>query len=198
MLEHAGTREIKTQRLLLRRLREDDAGAMYTNYASDSEVTRYLTWQAHKSIEVSRKYIAVLVSEYGDQDTYRWGVEFGGEIIGVIDVVDCDIKNSVCEIGYVIGKAWWGSGIMTEALKAVIHYLFTVPGFNCVCARHDVENIASRRVMEKAGMREEGVLRSRIHFSDGKYHDVMYHSLLRDEYMNDTPRMDIHNIRFGE
>ena len=182
MLEHTGTREIRTHRLLLRRFREGDEADMYKNYTADPEVTKFLTWQPHKSIDVTRNYLSVVIPEYGSPDTYRWAIEWNGEVIGAIDAVDTDTPNENCEIGYCMGKAWWGKGIMTEALMAVIGFMFTAPGFYCVHARHDEMNVGSGRVMEKAGMTYEGMLRARRKAADGTFHGLRYYSITRSEY----------------
>jgi ribosomal-protein-alanine N-acetyltransferase len=181
MLEHTGTREIWTERLLLRRFREGDEVQMYRNYTSDPEVTKYLTWNPHKSQDVTRNYLSIILPEYESPDTYRWAIELKGEVIGAIDAVDMDTENENCEIGYCMGKAWWGKGIMTEALKAVIDFMFTVPGFYCVHARHDEQNPASGRVMAKAGMTYEGMLRARRK-KEGAYYGLCHYSITRSEY----------------
>ena len=73
-------------------------------------------------------------------------------MIGDISIVKIDEDDSSCEIGYVLGKVYWGNGIMTEALKAVLDFCFTQAGFQNVRARYSSLNPASSRVMEKAGM----------------------------------------------
>ena len=74
------------------------------------------------------------------------------QVIGDISIVAVDDNDSSCEIGYVLGKAYWGRGIMTEALKTVLDFCFTQAGFQKVRARYASLNPASGRVMEKAGM----------------------------------------------
>lgn len=180
-MKHVGTKEIRTQRLLLRRFREGDAPAMYRNYTSDALVSRFVTWPTHTSQEMTDGYLTWLLGEYEKENAYRWAIEFEGEIIGAIDLVRQDERNEVCEIGYCIGSRWWNRGIVTEALKAVIGYLFRETEYHCVTACHDTQNPASGRVMEKAGMREEGVLRARKKRADGTYSDLRYHSILREE-----------------
>lgn len=183
MLEHTGTREIRTQRLLLRRFRMGDEIEMYKNYTADPEVTRYLTWKPHNSVEVTRNYLETILIAYDNADAYRWAIEFEGEVIGAIDTVDVDTPNENCEIGYCMGRRWWGEGMMTEALRAVVAYLLTVPGFNCVHARHTERNPASGRVMKKAGMTYEGLLRARRKTEDGLYDGLYHYSMTRNEYL---------------
>lgn len=182
MVNHIGTQEIRTGRLLLRKFREGDAGMMYRNYTSDSEVTRFLTWPTHPSEEVTNGFLQYVLGCYANENAYEWAVEFDGEIIGSISVVSLSLDDELCEIGYCYGKKWWGKGIGTEALNAVIKFLFESCNFNCISACHAKENPASGKVMLKCGMKYEGTLRARKKSKEGGYHDILYYSILKDEY----------------
>ena len=81
-----------------------------------------------------------------------------------------------------MGKAWWGKGFMPEALRAVIEYFFDEVGVNRIAARHDAENPKSGRVMEKAGMKREGVLRASARNNLG-IRDAVWYSILKEEYV---------------
>ena len=143
-------RQLETERLKLRLIRTTDAEHIYRTWASDPEVTRYLTWQTHESPEDTRKIVDLWVSEYEKEGTYRWGIErkSDGVLMGMIDAVG--FRNGVPAIGYCLGRAYWNNGYMTEALKAVISELFT-EGYDAVFIEAVVENIGSNRVIEKAG-----------------------------------------------
>ena len=159
-MNHLGTKTIETERLLLRKFTIEDAPAMYQNWASDPEVTKYLTWQPHRSIEDTRFLLSEWVKEYDKADYYQWAIELKGVgIIGSIAVVNIHESVEEAELGYCIGRAYWGKGIMPEAVKAVIDFLFDKVGFRRVMAKHDAMNPNSGRVMEKAGMTCEGTLR---------------------------------------
>ena len=159
-MEHLGTKTIETERLILRRFAIEDAPAMFANWASDPEVTKYLTWQPHKNPEVTRMLITEWVASYKREDYYQWAIELKGfGIIGSIGVVDVSESKQEAELGYCIGKAHWGKGIMPEAVKAVINFLFDEIHFRRITAKHDIENPNSGRVMAKAGMTCDGVLR---------------------------------------
>ena len=93
-----------------------------------------------------------------------------------------DEKLESAELGWCIGKAWWGRGIMPEAGAAVIAYLFDEVGLNRVAARHDVRNPKSGRVMQKLGMTQEGVLRQAGHCNAGTG-DIAVYSILKREYL---------------
>ena len=126
-MQHIGTQEIETPRLHLRRFTVEDAPAMFRNWASDPEVTRYLTWQPHPSVTDTEATLARWAADYEKPDTYRWCMEWKatGEVIGSIDVVDGNDNVRRAEIGYCMSRRFWGQGIMTEALIAVEDYLFS-------------------------------------------------------------------------
>lgn len=182
-MQHYGTREIETDRLVLRRFVREDANAVYKNWANDGEVAKFLTWQPHESVEVSRQVVDEWVKEYEDPSFYHWAIvlkENGNEPIGGITVVHADEKVLMAHIGYCIGRNWWRKGIMTEALNAVIDYLFDNTGFCRIESMHDPNNPASGRVMQKCGMKYEGSLRSSALSNQGIC-DACYYAILRNE-----------------
>ena len=139
MLTHKGTQTIETSRLILRRAVREDAEPMFRNWASDPEVTKFLTWPAHSSIAVSEMVIGSWLQEYEKENYYQWMIVLKelGEPIGSISVVRQNDRVEEAEIGYCIGRPWWHRGIVSEALAAVIEYLFIEVGMNRVAARHD-------------------------------------------------------------
>ena len=145
-------KELETERLLLRRIRREDAQRIYDCWASDPEVTRYLTWQPHASVAVTEAIVARWLADYDKPDTYRYGIELRetGELIGMIDVVGYHHGNPV--IGYCSGRAYWGNGYMTEALKDLCAALFEA-GYSMIRIEAVRENIGSNRVIQKAGFR---------------------------------------------
>ena len=176
-----------TPRLVLRRLTAADAEHMYAHWASDAEVTRFLTWPPHASIDVTRKVLGTWVASYASDDFYQWGIVLTetSELVGTISVVNLAEDINEVEIGYCLGRAWWGKGIMTEALGRVITFFFDEVGANRVCAKHDVENSASGAVMAKCGMLREGTLRQRLR-NKGRYVDVALYAILRDDYLTSS------------
>lgn len=182
-MEHKGTKRIGTKRLILRRFTIDDAAAMYKNWASDTGVTKYLMWQAHKDVSVSAEVLRDWVSNYAKNDFYQWAIvfkEFSDDPIGSIAVVSADETVGKAHIGYCIGKPWWHKGIMSEALGAVIDFLFDEVGVNRVESRHDPRNPNSGAVMKKCGMKYEGTLRRSDHNNQGIC-DASYYGILADE-----------------
>lgn len=161
MLHHTGTLTMETARLVLRRAKLTDAQPMYDNWASDPEVTKFLTWPPHASVEVTQTIIQNWMSQYPNINYYQWVIvlkEDPDQPIGSINA-DCDDLLQSATIGYCIGRKWWRQGIMTESLQAVMDFLFDTVGMNRVAATHDANNPNSGKVMQKCGMQYEGTLR---------------------------------------
>ena len=160
-MKHLGTQRIETERLVLREARLDDAQAMFDNWASDPEVTKYLTWPTHGSVDVTKQIAESWVKGYEQENFYLWMIELKeiGQPIGSISVVNMDDRVEKAEIGYCMGRNWWHKGIMTEALRAVMDFLFDDVGVNRIEARHDPRNPHSGGVMRKCGLKYEGTSR---------------------------------------
>lgn len=191
MLLHKGTERINTERLLLRRFQLADVEDMFKNWASDSEVTKFLTWKPHKSIEDTKKIIELWVKDYDNKNYYNWVIELKeiGEVIGGISIVQLDEENYSCEIGYCISRVYWSKGITSEALKAVIDYLFSEVGFNRIVAKHDTKNVASGKVMYKSGMKYEGTLRQANLRDNKEFYDVAVYAILKDDWLDDSNKI---------
>lgn len=183
-MNHCGTQRLETGRLILRRYVNADAAAMYKNWASDQEVTRFLTWPTHPNQEVSGRVIEDWVNQYSDDSYYHWAIVLknnGEEPIGDIAVVSLKENVSMAHVGYCIGRNWWHQGITSEALKAVMEFLFDVVDVNRIEARHDPRNPNSGKVMEKCGMKYEGTLHSSDWNNQGVC-DACYYALLKSEH----------------
>lgn len=143
---------IETERLLLRKIKETDAEPMFRNWASDPEVTKYMTWNSHENMEVTKTIINHWLEEEKDPKTIRFIITLKNidEPIGSIDVVH--YIDGDPEIGYCLSKKYWNQGLMTEACKVFIKYLFDI-GFTKVLIKAVVENIGSNRVIEKCGFK---------------------------------------------
>ncbi|MEI8201319.1 MAG: GNAT family N-acetyltransferase [Eubacteriales bacterium] len=182
-MNHKGTTIIETERLILRPFTMADADPMYRNWASDPEVTKYLTWPTHSSMEVSEKVLESWCPLNEDMENYQWAIVLKeiNEPIGSIAVVKLNNDVESADIGYCMGRNWWGQDIMPEALKAIIDFLFNEVGFNRIAAAHDVNNPKSGRVMQKAGMTYEGTWRAAGRNNIGRVDEAWY-SILKDEY----------------
>lgn len=185
MLSHKGTKAIHTERLLLRRFDLDDASDMFKNWANDREVTKFLTWEPHSSIEETKRIIGLWVNHYQDIKTYEWAIEREeiGEVIGSISIVKLDEKNDSCEIGYCLSRKYWGMGIMSESLQAVISYLFSEIGFNQIFAKYDTNNVASGKVMQKCGMKYEGTVRQVKIRENKEFYDLTIYAILKNDWL---------------
>ena len=182
-MNHCGTQKLETPRLVLRRLEATDAEAMYRNWASDPEVTRFLTWPTHTSTETTGRVLGTWLPLYDRKDYYHWAItlkENGGEPIGTIHGrVKDDLE--LIEVGYCLGRAWWHRGIMSESLQAVIGFFFDEVRANCVCSYHDPNNPRSGMVMKRCGMTYEGTRRASDRNNTGIC-DACWYSILRSEY----------------
>lgn len=181
-LKHIGTKTYETERLILRPFTEEDAEAVFYNWASDDEVTKYLTWPTHSGVEVSCGYVSYCMQQYSTSSCYQWGIELKSthELIGNISVVSSIDELECMELGWVIGRKYWGNGYTPEAAAKVIDVLFDEVGANCVYAGHDVNNPKSGRVMQKIGMKFEGVLRQFGKNNQGIV-DVARYSIVKSE-----------------
>lgn len=182
-MRHLGTRTLETDRLIIRAFQPEDAGAMFRNWANDPEVTKFLTWPTHKSVEITRQIVASWVEKNQDPANYQWAVVWKKtmEAIGSISVVAWREEIGEAEVGYCIGKAWWHQGVMTECFSEVIRYLFREVGVNRIKAQHDVNNPQSGMVMRKCGLRHEGIQRQAGRNNQGIC-DVSVYGFLRGEY----------------
>jgi len=149
---------IETERLLLRKPSRDDAPAVFEGWAKHPEVTRFLTWFPHTCLEQSYALMQRSITAWDGETHFRYLLEIKGcgSLAGMIELRMEPIKMS---FGYTGARDQWGKGYMTEAVCASIQWAFQQPMIHRVYATTDVENVPSRRVMEKAGMQCEGILR---------------------------------------
>lgn len=182
-MEHKGTQQLETERLILRQFEPADAETMFRNWASNPDVTEFLTWPTHSDVSITQSVLSDWIAKYSDPSTYNWAIELKEihEIIGSIAAVRVYDNIAAVDIGYCMGKKWWGREIMPEALRAVIHFFFEEVGANRVAACHASTNPKSGRVMDKAGMKPEGILRAAACNNSGIC-DQVWHSILRCEF----------------
>lgn len=142
--------EMETERLYFRKFSLDDAEAMYQHWASDPEVTKYMTWNPHENVSVTRTIISEWVEGYqkGETDRFAIVLKSTNEVIGAIDVVG--FHENFPEIGYVLSRKYWNQGMMTEACKAMVNHLFQ-KGYRMIYIEAHVNNIGSNRVIQKVG-----------------------------------------------
>ncbi|MGD9567066.1 MAG: GNAT family N-acetyltransferase [Sedimentibacter sp.] len=182
-LNHAGTITLTTDRLILRRFAIDDTLAVYNNWTSDSEVSKYMRWEYHKNIEETEAKINDWLKRYSNKNFYQWAITFknSDEPIGAIGLFVVNESDMCGDFGYSISKKYWGIGVTTDALKTVLKFAFETVGFNRIESYHSVNNPASGKVMLKAGMRLEELARQKYKSNVG-FEDCYTYSILKDEY----------------
>ncbi len=182
-MKHLGTKEIHTDRLLLRKFVENDAEAAFNNWCSDDKVTKYLMWPTHTEISTTVAILGDWIKSYKKDNFYQWAIVLKeiNEPIGSISIVEINEKANSVDIGYCIGHRWWNMGVVTEAFSAIIPFLFNEMQVNRVAARHDPNNPSSGKVMLKCGLKYEGTLRQSDYNNQGIV-DSAYYGLLLSEY----------------
>ncbi len=181
---HLGTQPLQTPRLLLRHFTMDDAQNMFDLWCNDPEVTRFLSWGPHGTIDKTKRLLKSWKQRYEDTMFYNWCIEFEGLPIGGIDLIMRSEKSLRAELGYCLSNRYKGRGLVTEAACAVLTFAFEDVGLHKICAKHDVENPASGRIMQKLGMRQEGYMKLDAQRLDGTYSDMVLYGILRDEWLN--------------
>lgn len=149
----------ETKRLLVRQLHDSDARAIYDGYASIPETTRYISWPTHKSIADTYHFLKLKDENWRLGKDYAYGIEEKASrtLIGGVGAINEDGKVA---IGYILNSAFTGHGYATEAVVKLTDILKDLPQVWRIWALSDIDNIASHRVLEKAGFEREGVLKS--------------------------------------
>jgi RimJ/RimL family protein N-acetyltransferase len=149
---------IRTDRLLLQKPSAGDAAEMFKSYAADPEVTRYLSWRPHRAVRDTTAFLVTVLSSWESGEGFPWSIRLKSDR-RLIGMIEGRITGPRMEIGYVLARSEWERGYMTEAVKAVAGWALAQPGIHRVWAVCDLENMGSARVLEKAGMEREGILR---------------------------------------
>ncbi|MCR8849321.1 GNAT family N-acetyltransferase [Rossellomorea sp. SC111] len=185
MIYFNGTPALKTNRLTLRKMRMDDTRSAFDHWLSDERISDHRVSPALKTGAETKLRLEKIVNAYDSKEVCHWGIELndGRDLIGEIDLYDFDLTTGNCEVSYSIGYDWWNKGYGTEALKAVVEFAFTHMNVHKLSAAHNTDNPASGRIMEKAGMKQEGVIRHMIRNAKDQYKDCAVYGLLREEYL---------------
>ena len=172
---------LETPRLILRRMTMKDAKDIF-EYSRDEEVACHVLWSAQRDIGEAKDYCRYMLRRYRADEPSSWGIidRQTRHLVGTIGYMDYSMDNASVEIGYSLARWLWNGGYMTEALARVIDYTFESMDINRIEAQHELDNPASGRVMEKCGMRKEGVLRQRL-YNKGKFVDVALYAILKSD-----------------
>ena len=173
---------LETDDLILRKPLLKDARDIF-QYASDPEVSRYVLWEPHRSMKETRSFVRFLRSRIRAGFPSSWVAELKdtGSVIGTIGFIWYSDENRSAELGYSFSREYWNRGYATQALQAVINAVFRSLPVNRLEAQHDIRNQASGRVMQKCGLRQEGILRDRI-LNKEEYITVALYSILRSDW----------------
>lgn len=174
--------EISTARLLLRPLRMSDEADVFA-YASDPEVAWHTLWEPHRNTADTRAFLAFVAEQHRNGSAFIWAIvdRRDNGVIGTIGLTSYMAQHARAELGFAIARPCWNQGFTTEAVRALLWFALHDLGLNRVEAFCKVENMGSARVMEKAGMRFEGVLRQR-EFIKGRYEDLRLYALLKGDF----------------
>jgi [ribosomal protein S5]-alanine N-acetyltransferase len=173
---------IETKRLILRKITKEDVPSVFA-YASNSLVSQYVMWNTHKSLADSAAFVTYVLNQYHNGQVAPWAIELkeNGEMIGTVDFVWWKPNHRSAEFGYVLSPLYWKQGIMTEAVKALIDFGFTKMDLNRIQARCYVENVASERIMQKAGLQFEGIMRQAVIVKNVKQ-DLKIYAILKEDW----------------
>lgn len=174
---------LDTSRMLIRQLDLADASDLFS-FFSDEEVVKYAVGYPHSSISESIDYIESLFDSYDQGGASIWGVvdKLSSSMIGTIGFELFFPQHHRAEVGFTFAKPYWGKGMATEALHAIVHYGFTELDLNRIEATSQPSNFASQRVLEKVGFSNEGLLSEYI-CSREQYFDVFVYGLTRSVYL---------------
>jgi [ribosomal protein S5]-alanine N-acetyltransferase len=173
---------LETERLILREIIPSDAEALF-RIRGDYEVTKYNIGTAYDRLELAVDLIAAMAQAYREEKEIRWGITLKAEdtVIGMCGYNYWIRRDARGSVGYDLARAYWGQGIMTEALGAVIRFGFRHMGLNRIEADADARNPASARVLAKAGFHQEGLQREQF-YEDSSFNDLVLFALLRKDY----------------
>jgi [ribosomal protein S5]-alanine N-acetyltransferase len=151
--------QLEATRVLLRMPQQTDADAIYRHYAHDPHIVTYLAWCPHQSCEETRSFLQERIAEWARGPRYSWMVVRRDDkaVLGMLSIRR--IQPFRISMSYVIRQDAWGQGYGTEAAKTVITWALSLPEIFRVEACCDLENAGSARVLEKLGMKREGILR---------------------------------------
>lgn len=155
---------LRTQRLVLRRPREADAALLFKTYTQDIEVARHMVWRPHQAVGETAGFIAHCIQGWDSGLGRPYVLAFHDSEAIPIGMLDARIFSHTIDIGYVLGRRYWGAGLMPEAVRAVCDAALSLAGCFRVQATCDVENRASARTLEKSGfVREARLERYTVH-----------------------------------
>jgi ribosomal-protein-alanine N-acetyltransferase len=173
---------LETQRLILRAPKISDAADVLV-FRGDPVVQKYDDPIIH-TVQEAETFVAELLEEYQTQAGISWVLELKdhGAIIGCFGLHHWNQYHRRAEAGYGIAQAYWGQGLGSEALKAILRYGFGSMKLNRIYARTIADNYESVRLLERNGFQREGTQRKHSWEDDGTFHDSAIYGLLAHEF----------------
>jgi RimJ/RimL family protein N-acetyltransferase len=173
---------LSTNRLFLRQIQPQDAEDLFKTF-SDEEAMQFYGHEPHRSVDETHALIEQIQARYARREAIRWGITLKGEgrVIGSCGFHQFDTGFHRAETGYELHRTFWGQGVMTEAVSAILTYGFIELELHRVEAVIDIANERSKGLLLKLGFTYEGNLRQRYSFRD-RFEDEHYFGLLRDEW----------------
>lgn len=171
-IEVHGTAELWTERMILRRYRLEDADDLYHFLGTDPAMVRYSGWNPYATPEMAQETVRRFIESYDDEASYSWIMDVDDVVVGTIGAYD--YRDDHIEAGFSVVPGWQGRGLATEALKKVLDYLTENEGIRCVTAWCASENIGSKRVLEKAGMKPVRTEKDGLTVEDRVYDKLIY------------------------
>ncbi len=147
-------------RIRLRRPKASDADAIF-EYGSDPEVARYTDWRTRSTVESVRESLGRREEQWNSGSEFTWVITIPTED-RAIGTIGCSLSGHCAEFGFVLNRRVWGNGYATEASRAIVNWIFSVPSIWRLSATCDRDNVASARVLEKSGLSLEGILRRSV------------------------------------
>ena len=173
-----GTVELRTDQLILRRYTMEDAEPLYRLLGSDKAMSQYSGWNPYATPEMAQETVRRFIDSYDDEHSYSWVMDVDDVLVGTIGAYDYRYdpvsKSDQIEVGYSVVQAWQGRGLATEALTKVLEYLTENEEITCVTAWCAAENIGSRRVLEKSGMKLVHTEKDSIAAGEKTYDKLIY------------------------
>jgi [ribosomal protein S5]-alanine N-acetyltransferase len=176
---------LETERFVLRAITDGDAAAIF-EIMGDERVTRYLGRHPMKTLNEAVQRVQGFQRTFANKEGIPWAVteRSSGQLIGTAVYWNLIPEHYRAETGYVLSPAWWGQGVMTEAISAVLDFGFTTMGLHSVEAQIDPENTASQRLLERMGFVQEGYFREDYyHIIKQEFTDTAVFSLLKDVWV---------------
>ena len=173
---------LETERLFLRKILPRDAADMY-EYSRDPETSRYLLWEPHTNLSFTKAHILVLQREYRAGKFFDWALicKESGKMIGTCGFTEIYEKEKRAEVGYVLSPRFHRKGLAPEALACIMQYGFNTLGLEKLCGRFMADNLASEKVLLRAGFSPE-YFGEEFYCKRGKNQRILTYSLTKEEY----------------